>query len=198
MTIKTLTSEQISWPEAAACAYLLAPLFLFFLLYINVAIAVPACVLIAWCVWELCRSAARPRIDTMAWSTPALLILAAAWVFLGGSFGVTGLNSDWPKHFAVFNFLADAKHGLYAGPNEIMRYSIGWYLVPSAIAKATATGTYWHAALLGVWSTLGVFIFFRLLVDLVGGGPRALRAPLVFILFSGADIIGTPAEAGGG
>ncbi|MDN8617021.1 hypothetical protein [Variovorax ginsengisoli] len=119
--------------------------------------------------------------------TLALGLLAGVWVFLGGSFGVTGLNSDWPKHFAVLNFLT-ANSSLYAGPDEILRYSIGWYIVPSVIAKVT--GSHWQAALAGIWSAIGIFVFFRLLIDLVGGGKRALLAPVVFALFSGADIIG--------
>lgn len=188
MTLQTRPEEGLSWSEAAAALYLLVPVFLFMLLYINAVIAAPACVLMAWCAWEICRRVSFPHATNALWRTAASLAIAFLCVAMSGSFGVSGLNSDWFKHFAVLNFIASSTHGLEAGQDSVLRYYLAWYLVPGLLGKfASVEG---RQILVACWSTIGTFLFFRMLLDLVNPGKKAIIGALVFVLFSGADIVG--------
>lgn len=165
----------LSTAQACAFLYLLVPVALFFGEYVRAAIAVPACAFLAWAAGAICR-----RATWKVRAADAVLALAAvAWVALSGCFGGLALNWDWSKHLAVVNQLHQPG-GLWVG-DEALRYYLAWYLVPS-LAPAK-----FGAIALGVWTAIGVALFFRMLVDEVGAG----RAVIVFVAFSGADLIGT-------
>jgi hypothetical protein len=180
----------LSWAEAAACLYLILPAFLFFALYTTVPIAIAACCFIAWSVWDIGRRVSVVDLAFPWWSNAALLLLALGWVCLGGVFGNFSLNSDWPKHFGVFNFLAEpGRNSLTTGAGEMMRYYLAWYIVPAMAMKIS--GLHEAAAFAGLWTAAGVFLFFRLMLENLGTFRRASIAMAVFALFSGADILGT-------
>ena len=169
-----------SWAQALACAYVLLPVAIFFLLYVAWWIAVPAVAALGWAIVSVLRRARRFVPDGL--NVP-LLFMAALWVFLCGGLGVLGQTFDWQKHYAVLNQLAGP--GIAEPGGEVLRYALAWYLVPALLVKATGL-----KYALGWWTLLGVFLLFRLLADLAGGGRRALLVPAVFAVFSGADILG--------
>ncbi|WP_416401950.1 AAA family ATPase [Alicycliphilus denitrificans] len=183
-------SERLSWAETGACLYLLAPLLAFFLLFVSIPFAVITCGFVGFAIWEMGRRTDWSGILVSIRMNIGIAVLAATWLLLSGFFGGLAQSSDWIKHYAILNFLARNPDGLYVSSgNEILRYSIGWYLMPSLALHYT--NVHWQTLIGSLWSFLGLFLFFRLLVDQCGGTPRDLLAPVVFALFSGVDILGS-------
>ncbi|NRO99546.1 hypothetical protein GWC77_27140 [Paraburkholderia sp. NMBU_R16] len=65
---------------------------------------------------------------------------------------------------------------------------MGWYIVPAFVLKYSNP----HAQRLisGLWSLIGLFLFFRMLLSLISGQRAKIITPLIFIVFSGADVVG--------
>jgi len=121
------------------------------------------------------------------------LVLSAVLLWLSGILPPFGENSDWLKHYALFNELILQSWPPVVAGNEgfaTLRYSLSWYVVPALVAKAA--GPEWLGVAVFVWSTLGLYIALVLAF-----GTRAWSVAqrftvcLVFLLFSGADIIGS-------
>jgi hypothetical protein len=102
-------------------------------------------------------------------------------------------NGDWAKHNLIITLLAHSPWPTTVDLPQFghlsLRYYIGWHLVPSLIVKVTHAHSPHVAA--SLWTTLGLFLFFSLLRDIVIKHAAIIAAPLVFILFGGADIVGT-------
>ena len=185
--------QSVSRAETLAVVYLVAPLFIFFAYFIRLEIAIPACALVALQIYQIMRRTAWRQPLASCWMYVYFSALAALWIAL--SIGVGSLqNSDWFKHYSVLNFLAQntwPSHADITGLGDaVIRYSIGWYLIPALVLKIT--GAEIQTLALTAWSALGVFLLFCLLPDLVGTQRKAvIAAPLVFIVFGGADLIGT-------
>ena len=184
--------DVLSRAEAAAALYLIAPLFIFFAFFIRLEIAVLACVLIAWQMVEIVRHASWREPLGRRWMYFYFLALAMLWMWL--SVGMRIENADWLKHYSVVNFLdrhAWPGHTHIAEFGDaVIRYSLGWYLIPAAVLKIT--DAHIQTGVLAAWSVLGIFLFFSLLPIQVGTTRKALiAAPLVFMVFGGADLIGT-------
>jgi len=188
-------NDSISRVDTLAVLYLVIPLFVFFAFFIRFEIAVPACALIALQLFEMARRTAWQRPVVPRWTYLYFLALAGLWVWLSGSAGGLRLdNNDWLKHYSIINFLVENPWPSHASISElgdaVIRYSIGWYLVPAAALKLM--DPHFRGLALSAWSAVGVFLFFSALPDLVGGTRRAvIAAPLVFIVFGGADLFGT-------
>jgi hypothetical protein len=193
------TNPGIEPIETLTVHYLVAPLFVFFAAFIRIEIAVPACALIAFLLYELVRRTAwRGVIKVLSWESAYLLCFAT--ILLSWLYGMGPLppNADWPKHYAVINFLVQHSWPPEAPMdglgNVTLRYSIGWYLLPALAVKAIGIPLQ-HAAMLA-WSCLGLFIFLKLLMNIVGKHRAASAAPLAFFLFGGANLIGNAISSG--
>jgi len=186
-------SSSVHWAEACALFYLVAPVLLFFALFVRWLVAVPALFLIVASTIRLGKRTDWVTIYRVAPKTVFVFATAAVWLWLAGSLGGLRQNADWVKHYALINYLAahrwpalihvDGLDGEWA-----VRYSLGFYLAPALILKHTSV----HAQQMvtGLWSLVGIFLFFRILLELVPGKRATFIAPIVFIFFSGADIIG--------
>ena len=184
--------KDIPWAETVAVVYLALPLLLFFSLYTRAIVAIAASLTLLTCFWHL--------VQRTQWSFPKeervvmfyLTAIAAIWLGLGGGLGGLSQNTDWVKHYSVLNFIAqhsqDHFRNTASGSYEVMRYYLGWYIVPALGIKAL--GQHGQTLLSGIWTLLGLVIFFKLLADWVGTTRSAIIAPIIFILFSGWDVIG--------
>lgn len=184
----------LSWAETSAVLYLVIPLLIFFACFVRILIAIPACGLIAWLLYELVRRTTWRDIASIRWQHMYFLLLAAAWVWLSGGVGpfTPRQNNDWAKHNLIINLLATHPWPLEIDLPEFgnltLRYYVGWHLVPALLLRLSHSLSSPFVAF--VWSSIGVFLFFSLLPRLVGDGAAARLAPLVFILFGGADFLG--------
>ena len=189
-----MNSQKSHWAEAAALLYVSLPALIFFAFFVRLAIAIPACSLIAACWYALIRKTQWVSPLRISQQTVYMLALSIAWLFLAGNLGWIQQNLDWIKHYSILNYLGshpwpatikvDGLSGEWA-----IRYSIGWYLVPAFVIKY-----FWlpyPKIISGIWSVIGVFLFFRMLIDILPNKRAVFIAPLIFMLFSGADIIGT-------
>lgn len=190
------TGRPLHWAETSAVLYLVIPLFIFLASFVRFEIAVPACALIAFLAYDMVRQTLWREFLILRWESLYFLGLAAVWMWLSGGIGPLALtqNTDWAKHNLIINFLAEhswpASEKLPHFGTVALRYYIGWHLVPSLIVKLFHAPSSVLAA--SIWSIVGVFLFFSLLPGLVGKRTALIvAAPLTFILFGGADIIGT-------
>jgi hypothetical protein len=179
--------------ETLSVLYLLTPLLIFFGGFIRVEIAVPACVLISFIIYELVRRTYWRQL--LQWRTESawFLLLAVLWVILSGGIGPIHQNTDWYKHYGIINFLIQhpwpaADHFAALG-HSVVRYYLGWYLVPALLLKLSGAPA--QTLVMSLWSIIGVFLFFSLLPQLIGRRKALVAAPVVFMLFGGADFIGT-------
>src|SRR3569832_2597082 len=132
--------QSVSRAETLAVVYLVAPLFIFFAYFIRLEIAIPACALVALQIYQIIRRTAWRQPLASCWMYVYFSALAALWIAL--SIGVGSLqNSDWFKHYSVLNFLAQntwPSHADITGLGDaVIRYSIGWYLIPALVLKIT-------------------------------------------------------------
>lgn len=167
------------WFETSAILYLVAPVFLFFATFIRIVVAIPGCTFIAVGAYSLIRRT-RWR-DQMGGSLVSVYLLAIAcvWIWLSGGGGPLHQNTDWIKHYAILNALAQNHWPVeMAGQTGVLRYSLGWYLILALILKAVTP----HAqnVALSLWSVTGIFIFFRIIAAVVGSRIGAFVAPLFF------------------
>jgi hypothetical protein len=123
---------------------------------------------------------------------PVIALCAGATVsmmLLSGIMPPLGTNSDWLKDYAIFDALSTNQWPvILSGENgpELLRYSIGWYLIPSLVA--TQPLLQWVAA---AWTGAGMFLALCLLVSLLGWEIRAAAVAVPsFLLFGGADAVG--------
>lgn len=185
--------ELISRAETLALLYLVVPLFLFFAFFIRLELAIPACALIAFLLIEIVRRTRWRAPVASPWIYVYFLFLVLLWLWLSHGPGGLHQNVDWFKHHAITNFLTENPWPAEGRVGDLgdatLRYSLGWYLVPALVLKITG-GAFQNLVLLA-WSALGVILFFSLLPSTVGNARAAmLIAPLVFIVFGGADLLG--------
>lgn len=125
-------------------------------------------------------------------NTWPLLVMAAAIVWLSGAMPPFAENSDWYKHYAIFNSLAQQSWPPQVATGDgiaTLRYSIAYYVVPAAAVKLAGAAVL--PFVIFAWSTLGLYLA---LVLAFGRTQRPAAGSFllacVFLLFSGADILG--------
>ena len=121
------------------------------------------------------------------------LLLAAGIVWLSGVLPPFAENADWRKHYAIFNALTSKSWPpkfITDDGVSVLRYSLGYYVVPALAAKLL--GTWILSTAIFIWSTLGCY--FALVLAFGTASRRKMQCllmGLIFLLFSGADIVGT-------
>ncbi|MFY0735602.1 hypothetical protein [Aurantimonas sp. NFXS3] len=120
-----------------------------------------------------------------------LMIVAAGAVWLSGVLPPFQPNGDWTKHYALFNTLRDNAWpptiDIGQGP-ATLRYSLGWYVMPALAAKIL--GKSFTGLAIFAWTGLGLFIVLRLAFRDLQRPSQLFSAGLIFICFSGADVLG--------
>jgi hypothetical protein len=175
--------------EFLALFYLCAPLLLFFAFFAKLWIAVPALATIAAVLARV-----RPRsssakilaqgVDLRLWCA----VIAAIFLWLCGYLRPFGHTYDWLKHFAVINELAQNPWPpVNEATGTFLRYSLGYYLVPGLFTRAFGSRWIEGFVFLQTWS--GLVLLLVLLLQKIRP-PRPLLFVLLYLLFSGLDLIG--------
>ncbi len=125
------------------------------------------------------------------------IVLAVLWTSIFGA-GVLGPKTgDQVKNLAIFRELFVNKWPVIfenlPSSMDFLSYPLGYYLVPAGIAKLFG----WKLGLICVslWITIGIALVFTWIKILFPRRP--LLAILLFILFSGLDILGHLAKGAG-
>jgi len=163
--------------------YLSLPVVLFFSLFTLYIVAIPATCFLLYCLSRL-RPVSSEKSELKLLSVHA--ISAATIVLLSGSTGPLYVNGDWVKHYAIFNEIAN--HSVLAEPNYTLRYYIGFYILPAQIERALGAS---NGIILSLWIWLGLITFFSQTSKLIKSPTLKYISPLIFMAFSGADVIGT-------
>ena len=177
--------------EFLALFYLTLPLVLFFACFAKLWIAVPALAAIVIVLTRVRPRSNSAKIFAQSAEFHQLLgcaVVAALFLWLCGYVRPFGHTFDWLKHFAVINELAR-----YPWPpiNEatgtFLRYSIGYYLVPGLLTKVFGSRWIEWFVFLQTWS--GLVLLLALLLQKIRPA-RPLLFVLLFLLFSGLDLVG--------
>jgi hypothetical protein len=178
--------------ELAAVAYLVLPIGIFLAAYVKAQVSIPACVFLGFAFWRcVVRLEATPARQSAALCL-YLWGIAGLTVFASGSFGIAPTNTDWIKHFSVFNFLVDNDSLIGNAPGYdggTLRYYLAWYIIPGLLAKSLSVKAL--LPLVGAWSTIGLYLFFSVAATLTDRPNWRFAFPALFLLFSGADALGT-------
>ena len=152
--------------------------------------SLPATALLAFALW---KALSGPQRGELPRATMALLLVAAGWVMLTAAGGVFDLaNLDWPKHRALFFALSNGSWPThtpsYFSTAPLLRYSLGYYLVPGLAGQWQGPAVLTWAVPLYTWGGVALIL---LLFTRGLRGWRAFLAVLVLICFGGMDIIPT-------
>ncbi len=189
------------WLLAASCLYLGFPLLVFFAAWLKWWVAVPAvAAVVAASAGVLLLEGRRPPGapdapggPAMQWHQLALLVLLAlAFSSLSGMGGYGLQEGDYFKHNAVLKALIQKPWPVYVQSDRglfPLVYYTAWYLPAALVGKAAG----WSAAhhFLFAWSVAGVVL--SMLWFCVVAGRVHLLVILVFLIFSGPDVVGAAA-----
>jgi hypothetical protein len=186
------TTNKVSLSELAACCYLLISTLIFFLFFIRPEIGLFSCCFLIYCLYNLFVRTDfhfdRRDLFRLLW----FVFLACLLGLASGAGGFLYRNLDWQKHYALMNFLADSSWPprivLEGQPPIVLRYSVGWYLLPALVLKLTQLPV--QDLLLSDWLVIGMTILFWLISDLIPGKRGWIAGPVLFMFFSGMDVIG--------
>ena len=120
-----------------------------------------------------------------------ILIVAAVLVIVSGAGGWADVtNSDWNKHRGVFSAVASWQWPVHVPtrddlPDPMLRYYLGYYMVPSALSKLLGEEVLkW---LIGLWTWVGISLGLLIFAKYFSRWG-VLAAVAIFVLFSGMDV----------
>ncbi len=134
------------------------------------------------------------------WTVLAVALIAAVWVFWSGIGGLFYQSDDFPFRNAVFRDLLTYKWPvIYGGEKGMLSYYIGFWLPAAVVGKFFGlfihnADAIWHIgnAALYLWAVAGIVLVFLMFCFNVNANSRkkVLYAALIFVFFSGMDIVG--------
>lgn len=189
----------LDWFDRAVIGYVVLPLPLFLLGWLELWAAVP----LTLCVLYAFRSLVGPRAPSSSdshitpISTTQLVVaslVGVVWTVLGGAMHFVFANADWYVRDAVLHDLVVSPwpvgYGLFDGAESMLRAPLGYYVPAAVLGKLL--GLYAAHIALALWTAMGVTLFLLQVLSLTPsrkvGAALAVMALIVF--FSGFDIIG--------
>ena len=124
-----------------------------------------------------------------------IVVIASLWAVMGGVGHFVYANQDWVVRDAVLrDLVVDRWPVVYRldGIETLLRAPIGYFLPAAAIGKLFGLRTAEHALL--AWTTAGVVLVFAMMLRDRPTPKAAMIRIVVFIAFSGMDIVGTLAH----
>ncbi len=178
-----------------AYGYIVLPVFLFIVGWCNWPTAIIGGLVLVASFYLATKQAPKLWVPTSA-AEKRLLVLVflvgLVWVYLSGIGALVFQNTDHNCRNPIFEILVQAPWPVHlAEPPSLMTYYIGFWLPPALIGKL------FHSVQLGyyaqiIWAAVGVFLFFYFLLATL---KRKTYWPvLLFILFSGLDVVGCLAQ----
>ena len=174
-------------PHRLAIAYLTLPLLIWLLGWLEWWIGVPSAIALAWALFEALRG--RWITSPVRWPW-GVLLFAALWTATAAIFGTH--RGDWAFRAAE---LLDLQRGPWptyvvdhiANDPPLLRYSLGWHMVPAGVARWFGAATLNWTVPLWTWAGLA------LVLTLFARGLSRTRAVAVAVavafFFSGMDVV---------
>lgn len=180
--------------DYSALAYLYISIFIFFLTWIQLVIAIPLVCLSLVGIIVSVRGQQKSDVKlniSFGIFCFVSLVLIVIWCCLSGIGGYALQPSDWIKHNLILNDLIDMPWPVryqYGDESGVLCYYIAEYLLPAAIGKiwgfdAASTG-------LLIWVVLGLFLTVLLLYSQYGNNKAWILPVIVFCVFSFATLLG--------
>ena len=180
-----------------AIIYLMVPLIIWLVGWFNWWFGIPAAALIILAFRPALSGF--PRLSLPRPMTFAILLLAAVWMMSTAAGGVFDVgNADWNKHRSILlnlgyypwpTFLPEPLAAYLPAefsPPYLLRYHLGWYIVPGTFARLLGTAALnWVVPL---WTWLGIALVL-LLVIRKRRAWGVILAVVIFIFFGGLDIL---------
>ena len=205
-------SEEIPVLHRLVIVYLMLPVVIWLVGWFEWWFGIPAAVLMALGLWQALRSARTSLKWQVAYgalrsalrpTTVVLLLIALAWVMTTAAGGVLDVNNpEWHKHRAIILDLSRFNWPVYlpswtpdlsvylsddAGqPGSLLRYYLGYYMVPGLLGKWLGPLALNWAVPLWTWAGVGLML---LMFTRGYAGWKALAAAMILIAFSGMDIV---------
>lgn len=191
--------------RVAACTYVGLPLLVFLGGFLKCFFALSSVAALLYAYYRVIVAYNVEKLhDHETVITPSTMICVFAftllWTFLGGMNGYWFQTSDWncrnPIYFDLIEFEWPV---IYEQNGSALSYYIGHWLPPAFLAKLVffITGSFRWARFFGRmflwgWSSVGLTIIILLLFHYlkVSGRLRRVWAVVVFVGFSGLDIVG--------
>ncbi len=184
---------QTRWLSRITWLYLIAPFIIFCMGWLRLTIALPLVAVILWAVWQLLKQASAEQSPFhFSRFTFYLLLATGIWVFLSGVGGYAFQNWDHHWRNAVLHDLISYDWPVVysapdKGPINVLVYYLGYWL-PAALA-GKLLGWKFANFILFLWTWLGVVLtVLHLNLKLK---TSVLKTTLLFIFFSGMDVLGT-------
>ena len=202
----------VNYNKLRLCAVLYAvlPIIIFFFGWISIGWAVLFSFLLLMAVFFLIKkgSSADGEYADIKISLKNIIIIAVisiVWCFLAGQGDFMHQSSDHIIRDAIFRDLIKMPWPVIYNKEQLLSYYIAHWMPSALIGKfiLAATGSSFAAYLAGniallIWSSLGIFITLMLISLITANGKKVypVAAVLIFIFFSGLDIIGTLTSGG--
>ena len=181
--------------------FLALPVIIFMLTWIRPLIGIPAAMLVCFALFFAINGI--DQVSKIVFSQKTILIaigIAFIWCFLAGQGGFWYQSEDHAWRNAVFrDLIYHPWPVVFAEQDVLLNYYIGYWLVPAIIGKffLLITQNYSAAWLIAriallLWSTMSITLCFLLLAGVLkcNSKKRFISAILLFIFFSGLDILG--------
>ena len=190
--------------RSLAVLYLGIPILIFFWGWLNPAAAAVFTLLLAAGVFFLFRSTKdgdfnKPSIKITVKKLAVILIISFLWCLLAGQGGFFHQSTDHEiRNMIIEDLIRSPWPVVYPESGSMLCYYIAHWMVPTLFGKAAflifgsaPVGYAVCNAVLLVWSTLGCFLTLMLfsLITCRQDKTRIILSVILFILFSGADII---------
>lgn len=180
------------------------PSVIFVLGYLKWFVGVPVALLLVLAYLFAVRDMKREDDPSITLSVPTLLLLVGvviAWCYFAGLGNLYAQSDDWAARNAIFRDLIRKDWPVvYGTKNAALVYYIGYWLPAALIGKGVflATGRLpiaWTVGNMALWAWSVICVFLVLLLVLVylrsASKKQTWLIVLIFIFFSGVDIVGT-------
>ena len=183
--------------------YLMLPLLIFLAFFLRPGFAILSCAALLFCtVWSVrSKDTDHEPLVLSGYELALILFLALLWSFFGGQGGFYFQSYDWNERNAIFRDLILSSWPVYyKATNTALAYYIGYWL-PAAFGGrlvyilSGSGNAAWRIGniLMWLWTTAGITLVFLLFLRITNADSARKRrtAILIFIFFSGLDIVGT-------
>ncbi|MBQ3834296.1 MAG: hypothetical protein II816_02100 [Elusimicrobia bacterium] len=171
--------------------YLALSTLIFVLNWCNLPTAFIGAVIILISLYFTCKNAPEiwaPQTKKQKLFVAGLFAIALLWVYLSGIGALVFQNEDHKCRNPLFELLVISDWPVvYYEYSAILTYYIGFWL-PSAIFGKLCNSILAGYLFQVLWASIGIFLFFRLVLENVK--KKNYIPILVFIFFSGLDILG--------